>query len=59
VHQTGNCSFEMCQNENWHPVFILVLPDLLGATSPSRYVFVQYIIIISGQLLLLEANNLI
>jgi hypothetical protein len=59
VHQTGNCNSEMYQNENWHPVFILVLPDLLGPTSPSGYVSVQYIIIISGRLLLLEANDLI
>jgi hypothetical protein len=59
VHQTGNCNSEMLLNENWHPVFILVLPDLLGPTSPSRYVSAQYIIIISSRLLLLEANNLI
>ena len=49
----------MLSNENWSPVFILVMPDLLGSTSPSGYVSVQYIIIISGRLLLLEANNLI
>ena len=49
----------MLSNENWGPVFIPVLLDLLGPTSPSGYVFVQYIIIISGRLLLLEANNLI
>jgi hypothetical protein len=49
----------MLSNENWRPVFIVVLPDLLGPTSPSGYMSVQYIIIISGRLLLLEANNLI
>jgi hypothetical protein len=46
-------------NENWHPVFIVVLPDLLGSNSPSSYMFVQFIIIIYGRLLLLEANDLI
>jgi hypothetical protein len=46
-------------NENWRPVFIVVLSNLLGSTSPSRYMSVQYIIIISGLLILLEANNLI
>jgi hypothetical protein len=49
----------MLSNENWRPVFIVVLPGLLGSTSLSGYVFVQYIIIISGRLLLLEANSLI
>ena len=46
-------------NESWRPVFIVVLPDLLGPISPSGYMSVQYIIIISSRLLLLEANNLI
>jgi hypothetical protein len=44
---------------DWRLVFIVVLADILGPTSPSGYLSVQYIIIISGQLLLLEANNLI
>ena len=44
---------------DWHLVFIVVLAELLGMTSPSGYLSVQYIIIISGRLLLLEANNLI
>jgi hypothetical protein len=44
---------------DWRPVFIVVLVDLLGSTSPFGYLSVQYIIIISGRLLLLEANNLI
>jgi hypothetical protein len=59
VHQTGNCNSGMLSNENWRPVFIVVLPVLLGPTSPSGYVSVQYIIIISSRLLLLEANSLI
>jgi hypothetical protein len=49
----------MLSNENWRPVFILVLPDLLGPISPFGHVSVQYIIIIYDRLLLLEANNLI
>jgi hypothetical protein len=44
---------------DWRPVFIVVLANLLGPTSPSGYLSVQYIIIIFGQLLLLEDNKLI
>ena len=48
AHQLGNRNSEMLSNENWRPVFIVILPVLLGPTSPSGYVSVQYIIINSG-----------
>jgi hypothetical protein len=46
-------------NEKLAPCIYSNLASLLGLTSPSGQVSVQYIIINSGRLLLLEANSLI
>jgi hypothetical protein len=46
-------------NEKLAPCIYSDPASLLGPTSPSGYVSVQYIIINSGRLLLLEANSLI
>jgi hypothetical protein len=54
VHKTGHCSAHKlllcnsetaCQNENWPPVFIVILANLPGLTSHSGYLSVQYILL--------------
>jgi hypothetical protein len=46
AHKTGHRNSETaCQNENWPPVFILILAKLPRSTSHSGYLSVQYIIL--------------